>query len=79
MRHVACGKTAHDNRRKSAYERLEKHLSGHRKAHEDMSEEDFKSHDTVQKREFAYVGDLLSGKATQKTSEKPAPTGDMFN
>jgi len=59
--HVACGSTSHANRRKAAYERLEKHLKGHRQAHKDMSDEAFASHDTCQKNEFAHIGKIISG------------------
>lgn len=61
MRSVTCGRSALDGRRKSAYDRLEKHLSNHRKAHEDLSDEEFKSHETLQKAEFAHVSSIMTG------------------
>ena len=55
MAHVQAGTIAKNSRRRSALERLEKHLSDHKANHPDdviLGEAWFKDHDTIQKAEL---------------------------
>lgn len=51
--HVAAGSASAEARRKSARERLEKHLKDHRANHAGIGDEDFRKHDAAQKAELS--------------------------
>ena len=61
MANVTAGGVARGSRRQAAYDRLGVHLGSHKSHHEDKSDEEFKSHDTIQKKEYSHISDILNG------------------
>ena len=62
MAHVQAGTIAKNSRRRSAVERLEKHLGDHKANHPDdviLGEAWFKDHDTIQRKEFEHLKTLV--------------------
>jgi hypothetical protein len=59
MSHVRLGQVPKISRRKSAYERHEKHLSNHLKAHQlENATDEFTSHDKTQRAELNHLKEL---------------------